>query len=74
MKILIPVEITYLVIISIIMVVVLRYRCNTLSSKQVTVANVKIREECDVLINNRIKECTEKENYDLKSDGIEYHD
>lgn len=74
MKILIPVEITYLVILSIIMVVVLRYRCNTLSNKQVAIANTKIREECDVLINKRIKECTERENYDSKSDGIEYHD
>ena len=60
MKILIPVEITYLVIISIIMVVVLRYRCNTLSSKQVTVANAKIRDECDVLFDKRHEECKQQ--------------
>jgi hypothetical protein len=57
MKILIPVEITYLVILSIIMVVVLRYRCNTLSSKQIILANIKIREECEVLFNKRYEEC-----------------
>jgi hypothetical protein len=58
MKILIPVEITYLVIISIIMVIVLRYRCNTLLNKQVVVANTEIQEECDVLFDKRYEECT----------------
>jgi hypothetical protein len=71
MKILIPVEITYLVIISIIMVVVLRYRCNTLSNKQVEIANAKIREECDVLFDKRYEEYIAIQK---SKDGGETHD